>query len=207
MVTDAKDKFWLGAENQDSNAGEITAIAESLLWLNEADQTKREAFILYDSELAANLALNRQSTDEYNKIIEVTRKLLSEGQRKRKINFLHVKAHSGNIGNELVDFLAKKGRDGEFAEAGRYAKEDLETVQISPTTMKYSNLANTPEIRVRLIKKGGAEARLLARFSYNDEAAGVALPPSPPIAPPFPPRIKTTRCFIAPGWWVGLTPA
>ena len=59
VVLDAGDQHFLGAQQSSNNTGELTVIAEALIWLRDEapgpDNTPAE--ILYDSHYAANLVL------------------------------------------------------------------------------------------------------------------------------------------------------
>lgn len=90
--------------NSHNVAGEIEGVKESILWAIE--NKKKEITIYYDYEGIEKWAnkewkAKTKLTKEYIKFYEEKSKLI-------KINFIHVKAHSGISYNEQADELAKR---------------------------------------------------------------------------------------------------
>ncbi|CAK9016044.1 unnamed protein product [Durusdinium trenchii] len=109
------DARWLGARTASNNTGELTAVAEALLWLEKEapgpacapatiwfDSTYAHDIITGISAPAANEELATTAVDIYRRISTL-----------RVIQWCKVKGHSGNPGNDYADALADKGRAGE----------------------------------------------------------------------------------------------
>ena len=99
-------KAYVNQEYMDSRnvAGELSGVKQSILWAIE--NNKKEITIYYDYEGIEKWAkkewkANKKITKEYTKFIDEKSKLI-------KINFVHAKAHSGIIYNEMADDLAKR---------------------------------------------------------------------------------------------------
>lgn len=123
--------FHLGATLGSNNTGELSAIAESLIWIRQlaVDQTiptLKRAIICYDSEYAAKSISGEYNGKKNRELIIHSRRLFDEADRALKANggegiiFAHVKAHQGHYWNERADSLANDGMRGGFAPVGRY---------------------------------------------------------------------------------------
>lgn len=123
--------FHLGANLGSNNTGELSAIAESLIWIRQLAfdrtiPTLKRAVICYDSEYAAKSISGEYNGKKNRELIVHSRRLLDEANRALRaiggegIIFAHVKAHRGHYWNERADSLANDGMRGGFAPVGRY---------------------------------------------------------------------------------------
>ena len=87
-------------------------------------RTKENCIIHYDSTYAANMTSSYWTP---NNNIELIARAQSEWTRVRRIGHVtekHVKAHSGNTGNEYADRMAAKGAGAEENLPANIGKED-----------------------------------------------------------------------------------
>ena len=59
IIIDATQPHYLGAEKASNNTGELSGMAEALLWLRDEEGSDRPASICYDSKYAANITSGR----------------------------------------------------------------------------------------------------------------------------------------------------
>jgi len=123
VVLEASNKFFLGAENETNNTAELTAFCEAFLWLFDAPVTVQKATICYDSEYAHGVVTGKMRAAKNIDLVENGKRILKEAKKivLGGIDFIHVKGHSGDPGNEKADELAKRGGAGQVCEIGRYA--------------------------------------------------------------------------------------
>ena len=110
-----------------NNTGELSAIGEALLWLEEYNDPAvyPVAVIHYDSEYAAKTVTGvfdgPKNRPLYKKIREILHRLtVAESASPMRIVFEHVKGHSNDPWNDRADELANRGSSGLTCSAGRY---------------------------------------------------------------------------------------
>ena len=106
---DEEDPNYVGAQRHSAGDGETSALSWTLLWILQAKQWIK-TFIHFDATTAGFAASGDWHFDEKNIHKKKLRELvqLAEVIRPEMISFQHVKAHSGQPCNELVDGLAKQ---------------------------------------------------------------------------------------------------
>ena len=85
---------------------ELLAVAEALEWLLAKGDKLRDNVIYSDSESVVNTLNGFLAKDELTKRVMM---MLRELNRTNRTKVAWVKGHSGNVGNELADVLAKRG--------------------------------------------------------------------------------------------------
>lgn len=131
---DPKSERFLGAEICSNNTGELSAIAEALIWLR-TENTDTPARILYDSVYAANITTKIFKAAKNKELALKCQTLYDEVRGKRKLEFTKVKAHSGDVGNERADELAELGKSGKrtprrtFIDSGIHSVDDVSKKQ------------------------------------------------------------------------------
>ena len=111
---DKWDPRWLGADVATNNTGELTAIAEALIWLeNEAPGPPHTNVSLWFDSTYAHHAITGSHPPEANsELILSIRKIYSRVSAARTIEWIKVKGHSNNMGNDFADHLADQGAKG-----------------------------------------------------------------------------------------------
>jgi viroplasmin and RNaseH domain-containing protein/ribonuclease HI len=138
VVLDVKSKYYIGATLGSNNTGELTAIGEALLWIQQFVPSSSPIILRYDSEYAAKSTLGIFNGEKNKDLVLKVQRLYKDVLLQRKnrivkssksstrlngeglIILKHVKAHSGDYLNDLVDKLAKDGALGEICNEGRY---------------------------------------------------------------------------------------
>eukprot|EP00969_Alexandrium_andersonii_P327725 14482323-Alexandrium_andersonii.AAC.1 len=79
VVTQHWSQLWLGAREQTNNTGELSAIAEAMLWLLEEapDDGHVPVELRYDSEYAANVSRGMWTPKENEELAARTRELVA----------------------------------------------------------------------------------------------------------------------------------
>jgi ribonuclease HI len=135
VVVNRSDRYSLGAEVRSNNTGELSAMAEALLWLKEAELGMAPALLCYDSEYAAKITQGIFKAHK-NVILAGRCQQLFRAESTRRVGgvaFAHVKGHSGDKWNDRADELVQRGVTGTTCSVGRYAKSpDGNVVQKRP---------------------------------------------------------------------------
>ena len=115
------EQRWLGASTHTNNVGELTAIAEALLWLEIEAPGAADvpATIYYDSTYAYTIITGQTSPVENDELVRQAKEIYARVSAIRTIEFRHVKGHSGNQGNDCADALAAKGARGQQCSQSR----------------------------------------------------------------------------------------
>ena len=112
------DPNFLGAERLSNNTGELSAIAETCLWLLErkdepdAAGNVAGAEIHYDSEYARDIAVRVAQPKSNIALAQKVADLVDEVRVTRPLEFWHVKGHSGDYWNDAADKYADLGAAG-----------------------------------------------------------------------------------------------
>lgn len=138
---DFKSKYFIGATLGSNNTGELTAFGEALLWIQSYIPGSNPIILRYDSEYAAKSTLGIFNGEKNKELVLKVQQLYKDVLLQRKnrivkssssssssnlkdgeglIILKHVKAHSGDYFNDLVDQLAKDGALGQICNEGRY---------------------------------------------------------------------------------------
>ena len=106
---DPHDRNFVGANSQSANDGEASAIIWALMWILQSGHW-RPCHIHFDSTTAGFTATGAWHFDQRSLIKRKMRELVQVSQEIRPgmLQFHHVKAHSGQPCNELVDGFAKQ---------------------------------------------------------------------------------------------------
>ena len=109
VTTDSLDKTFLGATRHSAGDGEVSAISWALLWILQSPFWC-EYYVHFDSTVAGYTASGEWQFEEGNlhkqKMREVAQ--LVESMRPGLVHFSHVKAHSNQPCNDLVDGFARQ---------------------------------------------------------------------------------------------------
>lgn len=93
-----------------NNTGELCAIGMALKYLlSNSVQSVAAVKIFYDSEYAAKSVMGIFNGKKNKELIMRVRNLYSQLKSHMTIEFVHVRAHTGDKYNELADRLAKLG--------------------------------------------------------------------------------------------------
>jgi len=115
--------YFLGAEVRSNNTGELSGIAEGLLWLLTV-RGPGDAAIYYDSKYAANITQGLWNAEKNRDLAAKCRDLLARVKAERDVSFVHVKGHSGDPGNERADALVQLGMQGSRSGRLRFHEEE-----------------------------------------------------------------------------------
>ncbi|CAK9056851.1 LINE-1 retrotransposable element ORF2 protein (ORF2p) [Includes: Reverse transcriptase [Durusdinium trenchii] len=111
---DPRDKRWLGASVATNNTGELTAMVEALLWLEQEAPGAPDlpAIIWFDSTYAHDVLTGTATPTANQELIDEGQRVLERVKTKRLICWAKVRGHSGNLGNDYADHLAEQGATG-----------------------------------------------------------------------------------------------
>ena len=111
---DPRDKRWLGASVATNNTGELTAMVEALLWLEQEAPGAPDlpAIIWFDSTYAHDVLTGTPTPTANQELIDEGQRVLERVKTKRLICWAKVRGHSGNLGNDYADHLAEQGATG-----------------------------------------------------------------------------------------------
>ena len=109
-VLDRRSEWFQGCARATNNTGELTGIAQALLWLLHIDEDTDPAVIVYDSMYAANMVQGRWQPKTNLEVIEQGVRLLAKVRARRAVHFVHSKGHSGFWGNDRADQRADWGK-------------------------------------------------------------------------------------------------
>ena len=115
VITTSDHTAFLGANVGSNNTGELTAIAEAILYALENQYTS--VVIRTDSQWSINVISGKWRPKTHHSLINYIRGLVKHPAL--KTTFHWVKAHAGTEGNEKADKLAKQGRSLAAANGGR----------------------------------------------------------------------------------------
>ena len=111
---DPRDKRWPGASVATNNTGELTAMVEALLWLEQEAPGAPDlpAMILFDFTYSHDVLTGTATPTANQELIEEGQRVLERAKAKRLICWAKVRGHSGNLGNDYADHLAEQGAAG-----------------------------------------------------------------------------------------------
>jgi ribonuclease HI len=116
---DAASPHFVGAEKKSNNTGELSAVAEALLWLADEDGGVAPAVLCYDSRYAAKITDGTFSAKANVALAAFCRtRFARERARRRSLTLQHVKGHSGDALNDRADALVQRGVAGDRSGRG-----------------------------------------------------------------------------------------
>ena len=153
VVIDSGHAHYLGAEKKSNNTGELSGVAEALLWLRDEEGGDGPAALCYDSTYAANITSGAFRAHKNVDLAKTCRDLYcSEGtRRKRKLALEHVKGHSGDALNERADALVQRGVAGEAS--GRGSAAPAPEFELPSSTIDAATAAAIEERRLAALAK------------------------------------------------------
>ena len=106
---------WWGAQHDTIQEGETSALLGASLWILQMER-EIDAPIFSDSKTALNMTLGhytRRVEDDLTLRARATYQLLQTlAYRTTRYRIAHVRAHRGDVGNELADYVARSIREG-----------------------------------------------------------------------------------------------
>jgi ribonuclease HI len=112
VVTDHESRWFMGSPRGTNQTGEVNAVGQGLMWLNNVPVDDDDAAIVFDSMYAANMTQGKWKPKANKDAIKLNEELLATTSRWRTVHFVHVKGHSGNEGNDRADERVQWGKDG-----------------------------------------------------------------------------------------------
>jgi len=192
VPTDETDDFFCGCSVASNNTGELTGMLNALLWARR--QGGDEAFaICYDSVYAKNVTTGFWKPRKNKGIAKMCADALKAECERRDggVHFVHVKGHSGDVGNDKADDRVQWGKaEGpycRFRADGTWEGSFVDTA-VSPSTVP---VCYTPS----------PSLRLSANFSHNLSSGSITglqpkarrnLFPAPSLSPISPIPQSTT---------------
>lgn len=162
VVIDSGHAHYLGAEKKSNNTGELSGVAEALLWLRDEEGSDGPAALCYDSTYAANITSGAFRAHKNVDLAKTCRDLYcSEGtRRKRKLALEHVKGHSGDALNERADALVQRGVAGESS--GRGSAAPAPEFELPSSTIDAATAAAIEERRLAAVARRDSKKRAAA---------------------------------------------
>mmetsp|Transcript_424 Transcript_424/g.800 ORF Transcript_424/g.800 Transcript_424/m.800 type:complete len:518 (+) Transcript_424:47-1600(+) len=120
VILDANSPFFLGAEVQSNNTGELSGVCEALLWLRDQELSQRPAVLYYDSKYAGKVAQKDYRAHKNQQLAASATSLVEEVRARRTLRLEHVKGHSNHAWNDHADRLANRGASGDQCFVGRF---------------------------------------------------------------------------------------
>lgn len=162
IIIDATQPHYLGAEKASNNTGELSGMAEALLWLRDEEGSDRPASICYDSKYAANITSGRYQAHKNVALAQTCRDLWStEGPRRKcKLTLEHVKGHSGDVLNDRADALVQRGVEG--GASGRGASAPPPEFTLPASTIDVEAAAAIEQRRLAAVAKRKRAASAIA---------------------------------------------
>jgi ribonuclease HI len=115
VVLEQSHAAFVGAEAGSNNTAELSAMCEALLYTACSRENGRHVTIHYDSEYAHAVTTGEKRAHANKALVGQAKDALFAAKKGGPIEFEHVKAHSGDMYNDLVDALARRGALGERA--------------------------------------------------------------------------------------------
>ena len=137
VVTQSDHTAYLGASVGSNNTGELTAIAEAILYAMEHEI--KEIVIRSDSQWSINVLTGKWRPKTHHTLINRIRQLVQIPSYTIQLRW--IKSHVGYEGNERADKLANEGRALAEAVGGRQHAAPVGRRQVGQTTPPVANLA------------------------------------------------------------------
>ena len=162
VVIDSGHAHYLGAEKKSNNTGELSGVAEALLWLRDEEGSDGPAALCYDSTYAANITSGAFRAHKNVDLAKTCRDLYcSEGtRRKRKLALEHVRGHSGDALNERADALVQRGVAGEAS--GRGSAAPAPEFELPSSTIDAATAAAIEQKRLAALARRDSKKRAAA---------------------------------------------
>ncbi len=114
VITDSKNKQWIGAEVGSNNTAELSAMVYALKWvITECPNTS--VTIRADSMYALRITDGSWKAKENKVLAERSQMMWKEARKICNIDSAHVKAHTGHRWNERADHLAFRAQSNDVA--------------------------------------------------------------------------------------------
>lgn len=100
---------WIACDDHSAKAGEVTALVRAIEWCFRRSSTAPHSF-LYDAQIVGGAASGQYSFDPMDTAMVVLRSmsLALQTYLPGQVDWTHVKAHAGCLGNEIADVCAKQ---------------------------------------------------------------------------------------------------
>ena len=105
VVIEAGSVWHLGAAKGTNNTGELCGVIQALLWLLYVATRTEGAVIVCDSCYAMDMLDGRATAKTNTALVLLGKDLLRQARQQRRVEFVHVKGHSGDPGNDRADEL------------------------------------------------------------------------------------------------------
>eukprot|EP01048_Picozoa_sp_COSAG05_P039055 COSAG05_NODE_19176_length_296_cov_1.309645_1_plen_98_part_11 len=92
VVTDPSSPYCEGATRGTNNTGELIAIMQGMMWLEQHGKQHANVAVCYDSFYAANILQGIWKAKENLELVEVGKDLVAA--QMERCTFIHVKGHS-----------------------------------------------------------------------------------------------------------------
>ena len=114
---DSSSRWFLRCEKHTNNTGELTGVAQALLWLLFVAPDDEPAVICGDSLYAMEAVEGIIEPSTNLQVIRATQELLRRVRERREVHFVHIKGHADDEGNSRADELAWWGKEvGPFSQ-------------------------------------------------------------------------------------------
>jgi ribonuclease HI len=124
VVTSTTSPLYIGASTLTNNTAELSGATEALYLAKQwsiKHPNLREIELRYDSQYSAKMIQGSWTPKANFDLIKRAQEIYSSLPPPVKVTFTHVYGHTGSIGNERADELAKLGAAGNMAKVGRFA--------------------------------------------------------------------------------------
>jgi len=124
VVVDETSERWLGATVTSNNTGELSAVAEALIWLHENhnENAPRDIHIRSDSKYALGICAGKMKPTANLELSRKVHRLYRDLVLKVNLRLSHVKGHSNHKWNDKADELANRGAKGLICNVGRWRR-------------------------------------------------------------------------------------